>query len=597
MIIKHTLTKVITALIVVFYFQLALATIPSTLNYQGHLTDSGGAPVDGPVDMVFSIYDVDAGGIALWSDSRTLVVDRGVFSVELGGASNPFPPGLFMNPAWIGLSVDTDAEMTPRRPISSVGFAFKASDADTLEGVSVSSLDQSAHVSDAANPHAVTAEQVGAADASVLSGHTGNMSNPHNVTAAQTGAVSSFDFNTHAAAAAAHHLRFTSGEAVAAMGANSDTNALNHDRYSDANTVAAMLASDGAGSTLDADLVDGLQASEIIDAAQDEVRTPIASLPFTIDQPGSYYLTGNLDGSSGGIDINASNVTLDLMGFAIDGGGAVNDHGIDFTGQSNVTILNGTITGFGVAGIYQGDTGASYATVKYVQTLGNGTLGTNVDYSGALLAGSNNHVERCTASDNGNAGIIAEAGSVLINNRAYNNPGYSGIWCGKGCTLTGNIAHDNGLYGIVANDGSSIADNTVYNNAGIGISGRAGAVITGNAAYSNGDWGVYAFHGTIIRDNAITYNNTLDVAGQGGLRVLSSSRVIGNTVSYNKQNNIYVFDAGNAIENNLVTVSVNGIYFNNTGNFYANNRAYYNTTDYAGSVPTGAGDGGGNASF
>jgi hypothetical protein len=51
----------------------------------------------------------------------------------------------------------------------------------------------------------------------------------------------------------------------------------------------------------------------------DSVRlpgTPISSLPYTINAPGSYYVTRNLSAVSGnGITINADDVTLDLMGF------------------------------------------------------------------------------------------------------------------------------------------------------------------------------------------------------------------------------------------------------------------------------------------
>ena len=35
----------------------ALAAIPQKINYQGSLTDSGGAPVNTGVEMVFSIYN------------------------------------------------------------------------------------------------------------------------------------------------------------------------------------------------------------------------------------------------------------------------------------------------------------------------------------------------------------------------------------------------------------------------------------------------------------------------------------------------------------------------------------------------------------
>ena len=53
---------------------------------------------------------------------------------------------------------------------------------------------------------------------------------------------------------------------------------------------------------------------------QVEPRTPInqASLPFTINASGSYYVTENLSVASGNaITINASGVTLDLTGFTI----------------------------------------------------------------------------------------------------------------------------------------------------------------------------------------------------------------------------------------------------------------------------------------
>src|SRR5215831_14797408 len=49
-----------------------------------------------------------------------------------------------------------------------------------------------------------------------------------------------------------------------------------------------------------------------------EPRTPIASAPFTISAPGSYYLTTNVSVSAGdAITIATNNVTLDLRGFTI----------------------------------------------------------------------------------------------------------------------------------------------------------------------------------------------------------------------------------------------------------------------------------------
>jgi parallel beta-helix repeat protein len=563
---KHLNTQrfiqALTTLVFVCLLQSAYAALPISLNYQGHLTDNIGTPIDGSINITFRIYNTQTDITPLWTDSQVVTVNQGVFSVELGSiTTNPFPLGLFEQPLWIGLEVGSDGEMNPRRPITSTGFAFKADDANTLDGISASTLDQSAHVTDMANPHNVSTTQIGAADAGVLASHIGNTGNPHSVTAAQTGAASSGDFTAHASNSAAHHTRYTNGEAVAAMGTKNDTNALNHDKYSNASAVAAILAADGAGSTLDADKVDGLQASEIIDASQDEVRTPISSLPYTINASGSYYLTGNLDGSAGGIDITADDVTLDLMGFTIDGGGTVGDYGIYFNGYSNVTIRNGTIKRFGMAGIYQNSSNAYFATVMDVLVLGNGTLGTVTGaYAGIYLYSRNSHVERCTAGENGGYGIYANASSKLINNTAYNNTGNYGISGGSGAILSGNTAY--------------------YNTGNSGIYGGFGAILSGNTAYYNSHWGIYGQGANLVKDNTLYANNFSNTGGEGGLHVNYDSRVVGNTLDFNNQNNIYVSSIDNTIENNLVTDSTTGIFFNSSGNFYGNNRASGNTTNF-----------------
>ncbi|MBW2271568.1 MAG: right-handed parallel beta-helix repeat-containing protein [Deltaproteobacteria bacterium] len=188
-----------------------------------------------------------------------------------------------------------------------------------------------------------------------------------------------------------------------------------HGRYSDGEAFAAVVASGGAGSSLDADLLDGMQASALISAASDEVRTPISSAAIAIVSPGSYYLTGNLDGSIGGIDITTNDVTLDMMGFTLDGTGST-DHGIDVRGSSGVTIQNGKIRGFALAGIYNDMASADVNQVVNVQVLGNGTSGTAQEHSGIYLAGEFNHVEGCTAVGNGGYGIFVGASSTLVDN-------------------------------------------------------------------------------------------------------------------------------------------------------------------------------------
>lgn len=62
----------------------------------------------------------------------------------------------------------------------------------------------------------------------------------------------------------------------------------------------------------------GAPAPVMKSLSQIEPRTPISTLPITITNSGSYYLTTNLTTSTGsGITIFANNVHLDLNGFTI----------------------------------------------------------------------------------------------------------------------------------------------------------------------------------------------------------------------------------------------------------------------------------------
>jgi hypothetical protein len=78
-------------------------------------------------------------------------------------------------------------------------------------------------------------------------------------------------------------------------------------------------------------LVSGLCLGPTISLLAQDPRTPISSLPYKITAPGSYYLTANLTatGNGAGITISANNVTLDLNGFALIGGGSGSVAGIN----------------------------------------------------------------------------------------------------------------------------------------------------------------------------------------------------------------------------------------------------------------------------
>ena len=102
----------------------------TTISYQGRLADSSGDPVTtSGVGMQFRLYNTDAGGSSLWEESHTAVpVEDGLFHVLLG-STDPIPVSLLANNStlWLGITVGSDSEMTPREQIASVPYAMIAS--------------------------------------------------------------------------------------------------------------------------------------------------------------------------------------------------------------------------------------------------------------------------------------------------------------------------------------------------------------------------------------------------------------------------------------------------------------------------------------
>ncbi|MEC9372726.1 MAG: hypothetical protein VYC34_02745, partial [Planctomycetota bacterium] len=86
---------------------------------------------------------------------------------------------------------------------------------------------------------------------------------------------------------------------------------------------------------------------------QMEPRIPIESLPVVINNPGSYYFTGDLIGVNGanGIVINASNVSIDLCGFTMTGVPGSGDGVVVNQTRDNITVVNGTIREWGFDGL------------------------------------------------------------------------------------------------------------------------------------------------------------------------------------------------------------------------------------------------------
>jgi hypothetical protein len=281
-----------------------------------------------------------------------------------------------------------------------------------------------------------------------------------------------------------------------------------------------------------------------------EKRTPISACGITITLSGSYYVTQNLSITGGTcITVAANDVTIDLNGFTVTGGGPTSPYGIYINNVSNVEVRNGTIKNFS-SGVYAYNedipTQTSSNRVINVRAMGNHNAGIQLD-------SQYNLIKECTVANNVGYGIAANYGSTITNNLAYANQ--NGIGSGIDCTITNNRVYDNLQNGIIAGGVNTVTHNAVYHN------NSSGSVTNG---------------GLYLTPNNIAKNNTLFA---------------------NFPNNMYVSGSGNDIEENILIYSNNGIFFNSGGNFYANNRAGANSTaNYNNNGYTNI-DGGGNVGF
>lgn len=116
------------------------------LYYQGILEDTSGNTVaNGSHDMVFKLYDAATGGTLLWTGTHTaangnaVTTTDGIFTVLLGsGTGNSLASFDFnQDTLYLGITVGSDSEMTPRQRVASAAYAFNA---DKLDGLDASSF-------------------------------------------------------------------------------------------------------------------------------------------------------------------------------------------------------------------------------------------------------------------------------------------------------------------------------------------------------------------------------------------------------------------------------------------------------------------------
>lgn len=135
--------------LVVALFASASAAPFGEVPVQGYLTDLNGLPRDGSVTMALTLYTTDPGA-PLWTDSVSVDVDQGAFTVYLGDNA-PLDLALFRDNSDTRLQIGIDGETLGPIEIGfapTAGYAAHAGDAQTLEGNSASDFRESTWVPD-----------------------------------------------------------------------------------------------------------------------------------------------------------------------------------------------------------------------------------------------------------------------------------------------------------------------------------------------------------------------------------------------------------------------------------------------------------------
>jgi hypothetical protein len=134
-------------IVALFVFPLSAtvsAQAPQTISYQGVLTDDAGLAVaDGTYNMTFRLYEAASGGTSIWEETLPVNVTKGLFNVILGSGT-PFKLS-FDEQFYLGISVEGEAELSPRVALTAAPYSIHAFDSDYLNGQSSTAFSLSGH--------------------------------------------------------------------------------------------------------------------------------------------------------------------------------------------------------------------------------------------------------------------------------------------------------------------------------------------------------------------------------------------------------------------------------------------------------------------
>ncbi len=460
----------------------ALSDIPPVISYTGHLSDSGGNPVDVTVNLTFKLYkDSNGNGqcdghpscTAFWTETHSNVeVNNGIFGVGLGLVTGFGNIG-FKNPYLLGIEVNTDGEMSPLLRMTSAPYALRA---EVTKGSAVTVNCPADSIQSALNGGATQITINGFCNEAVTIGRNGVT-----LQAGTNNTTDGIDWND-----------------VGATG-------------------ASALKIFGANKVFIKNL--GIKCNNSPNTWECVTIMASASAFFEGIAVSNYADTGVMVGLNSSAEFDS--------GSSITGG----EVGVDIWGSSDVEFFGGiTISGFSEEGIYVGENSVAYigdddltvdnwpgdadVTITGTASGGEGIVGVEVDESSSVEINSTYIYIDGTGASWAQAVWVGGNSSVFVENSRIITNAYVGMWIsGNGSLVIPNW--NNNTYtqvkgpeaGIKLNSGSvEIGAGTVeataaggsgievYNNAEISISDDA--VVNGNS--SGTTYGLECHSGAVL---------------------------------------------------------------------------------------------------
>jgi hypothetical protein len=119
--------------------------VPQLIKFSGVAKAPNGQPMTGIVGITFALYSEQQGGAPLWLETQNVQLDaHGNYTVQVGATqANGVPASLFNTgeARWVGVQISGQEEQ-PRTLLTSVPYAMKAGDAQTLAGMPASAFVQ-----------------------------------------------------------------------------------------------------------------------------------------------------------------------------------------------------------------------------------------------------------------------------------------------------------------------------------------------------------------------------------------------------------------------------------------------------------------------